>query len=71
MFIIFKHAVLNCTLKNGINDTLYAAYNCYLSTTFILRNKPMITMGLGQSWIYSVKSWRVQFTITDSLQSVH
>ena len=41
----------------SINDTLHAQHNCYLSTTFILRNKTMFTMSLKQNWIYSVKSW--------------
>ena len=41
----------------NINGTLYAPYNCYLSTTFILQNKPMSTESLKQNWIYSVKSW--------------
>ena len=42
----------------SINGTLYAPHtsrsNCYLQ--FILPNKPMLTMGLRQNWIYSVKS---------------
>ena len=32
----------------SITGTLYVPRNCYLSTTFILRNKPTFTMGLGK-----------------------
>ena len=47
----------------SLNSTLHALHN-YLSTAFILRNKPMFKVALRQNWIYSVKFVKLPATNT-------